>query len=1374
MPTYGKHPRECHTEPCHPHIAWLRAWFAVTAVLVVTPRFTTAETWPTYRHDASRRAVTSERFEAPLSLRWTFVSSHGPKPAWPLPGEERPRMHSDNALHVAATDGYVYFGSSTTNEIYAIRTASGEMAWRFFTEGPVRFSPTVADGCVYVGSDDGYVYCLDGTDGSLTWKFRLGPSDEKVIGNGRMISLWPVRTSVLVDRDVVYCGAGVFPYEGIYLYALDAKKGTVVWRNDTIGDRAHELSFGGITPHGYLLASEDLLYVPAGRAMPAAFSRKNGEFQFWSSPGGKQGGSWTLLDGDQLIAGVDHSGTPKKVVYNAKSGGIEGEFTWYPGLDMVIDGNRAYILTVEGLYAIDRNTYDRALKEVKASTAKRKTLAKELADLRKKSKNADPGEGETIKKRIKEIVDITGRRLAKEKHLRETSYVWHLAEEELHTVILAGDTLFAGGQGRVVGVDTRQGRRVWESDVAGHAVGLAAAEGHLLVSTDQGRIDCYSENVPKGAPREICVREASNPFAAHPHHSSARETARKIVEQSKITRGYGLVLDCHTGCLAYELCRQTDLRIIALQSDPQKLQTVRDKFRSLGLLGERVIVEAWSLESLPSYFANVILSEEGLRSEKALEQSDTLYRLLRPSGGTLISALHPGAPGPSCQMLRRPPLEGSGNWTQQYGNPQNTACSLDEIAKAPLGVLWFGEPGPLSMVERHAKAQSPLAMDGRLFIQGEEVLMAIDAYNGTLLWRREIPGAVRARVDVDGGNLALDASGLYVTVFDKCLRLDPATGQTNRTYTLPAADGKSHRWGSVTVEEGVLLGVRAEPLKQPYAAELHALHADPNDATLWAYKRANAKWYPMADYPLWENYFAEKGSVTKRMMSGDRVFALDTETGKLLWAHAGTQIGNLTVSLGNGKVFLAEGAVSEPQRLAVLSERPRLVAEGTYVETETMKEADSYVPSDVRIAMALDIKTGKKLWERTVDFTGCCGDAMGSAYSNDVLLFFGCVGNHDAWRWRENQLVFRRIVAMSATSGAVLWSRPLNYRTRPVVIKDRIIIEPRACDLRTGEILMRVDPITGQQTPWEFLRPGHTCAASSASAHTLLYRSHSTALYDLERDAGVAIFGGIRPGCWINMIPASGLVLVPEASVGCTCSFPLRCSYALAHKPQRAQPWTVFINHTELDEKGRVVPQGYGKPVQHLALNFGAPADMKDDEGLLWLAYPNPKTVYSSNHFTHYGLKFSLQEKVLDDMGFYCHDFKRDTIRGTDRPWLFTSGCLGLLRCEIPLQEESRGDGASRYTVRLGFLEGTNPRAFDIKLQGRTVGTTTTAMNRDDRGTDKSGKSGKSDRPQFREFRNIPVDRNLIIELIPQSQVPTQDQAPLLNCVEIIRHKPKV
>ncbi|MHC4677477.1 MAG: outer membrane protein assembly factor BamB family protein [Planctomycetota bacterium] len=245
-----------------------------------------ADDWPTYRSDPARSAITSQTVGPRLFLQWTYTPVHAPKPAWPMPSEELPRMHNDNAYHVVMADNCAVFGSCTTNKVTSIDVATGQIRWTFFTEGPVRFAPALYDGKVYVGSDDGYVYCIDGQDGSLEWQYRAGPSEEKIIGNGRMISLWPVRTGVLVDDGVVYFAAGVFPYEGLYICALRAGDGSVLWKNDTLGDRAHELEFGGISPHGYLVASRQILYVPSGRSMPAAFDRKTGKFLYCASPGG--------------------------------------------------------------------------------------------------------------------------------------------------------------------------------------------------------------------------------------------------------------------------------------------------------------------------------------------------------------------------------------------------------------------------------------------------------------------------------------------------------------------------------------------------------------------------------------------------------------------------------------------------------------------------------------------------------------------------------------------------------------------------------------------------------------------------------------------------------------------------------------------------------------------------------------------------------------------------------------------------------------------------------------------------------------------------------------------------------------------------------
>ena len=750
-----------------------------------------AADWPTYRCDIARSGVTSEGLRHGLSLQWTYRPLQAPRPAWPAPSEELPRMHSDNAYHVAVAQGLVYFGSSMDDRVLAVDAATGDVRWSFFAEGPVRFAPTVCAGRVYFGSDDGHVYCLDAADGRLIWQRRAGPSDEKVIGNGRMISLWPVRTSVLVDDGVVHFAAGVFPYEGLYIYALNAEDGSVVWVNDTIGDRAHELEYGGLSPHGYLVASAKILYVPSGRAMPAAFDRATGKFLFYASPGAKRGGTWALLDDNRLIAGVEYSGTPNKVIYDATSGARqEDAFAWFAGTDMAVTAGTVYLVNEDGVYAVDRAAYTSAVAEAKTLDAERRTLENQLDELKKKQAAAGQQPGnEDLTRQIEEQTQKLKQVVAKRAQLKDSAYSWRYSGKQFTAVIRAGDLVLAGGAGAVVALDAASGKEVWRHDVDGLAAGLAVAGGRLVVSTDTGYVYCFGEGAVATA-KTFGDNRAENPYPDDELTGSYAAAARTIVEATGAEKGYGLVLDCGEGRLAYELAGQTKLQIVGLERDPGKLAVACSRLQDAGLWGSRVVVEPWDVKVLPDYFANLIVSDGMLRSGQTAASREERNRVLRPWGGTEYLSFHESGQVVWKQSSRGP-LEGAGSWTNQFADPHNTSCSRDELVHGPLGILWFGEPGPQGMVERHAAVQAPVAMAGRLFIQGENNIRAVDSFNGTLLWQRDIPGAVRVLVKADAGNLVLTDTGLYVAALDKCYRLDPATGQTVRVYEMPASAGRT-------------------------------------------------------------------------------------------------------------------------------------------------------------------------------------------------------------------------------------------------------------------------------------------------------------------------------------------------------------------------------------------------------------------------------------------------------------------------------------------------------------------------------------------------------------------------------------------------------
>ena len=56
--------------------------------------------------------------------------------------------------------------------------ATGEQEWAFETGGELSSSPTVAEGTVFVGSDDDYLYAVDAATGEQEWAFETGADVE--------------------------------------------------------------------------------------------------------------------------------------------------------------------------------------------------------------------------------------------------------------------------------------------------------------------------------------------------------------------------------------------------------------------------------------------------------------------------------------------------------------------------------------------------------------------------------------------------------------------------------------------------------------------------------------------------------------------------------------------------------------------------------------------------------------------------------------------------------------------------------------------------------------------------------------------------------------------------------------------------------------------------------------------------------------------------------------------------------------------------------------------------------------------------------------------------------------------------------------------
>ena len=758
--------------------------------------------WPTYMHDSARSGTTTAAIDLPLEEQWVYTAPAAPQPAWTDPQavtvdsfRELPKVKVDDAFHVAVAGDAIYFGSSVDNKIYSLEAATGKLRWTFFTGGPVRLAPTVYQGRVYAGSDDGYVYCLNAADGRLTWKFRGAPSARRVLGGGKMISLWPIRTGVLVDGDIACFGAGIFPAERVYMYGVSAKDGSLIWKNDTLSelnagqaDRAVGKT-ADFSPQGYLLASGRRVFAPSGRGVPACFDRENGRMLYQIVTGwpgkGRMGFTYALLTGDLMFAGSQN----KLTTYKQETG--ESAFAWFPGRRMIVTPKVSYLLDGAGIRALDRIAYQQ-----------RKVKHK---DLPKRPTNWDKS---LIPPALADCIR------------------WTCKRQGLDAMIAAGGFLLAGGENEVVAIDRATGKELWTAKVDGRTRGLAVAGGRLVVSTDRGNIYYFASGPP---PAARAKKQVPNPYPADELTLLCERAAKEIVEQTGVKRGYCLVLDCGTGRLASELAKRTELMIYGIQPDENKVEQARRTLDAAGLYGTRVCVDQGEPGALPysDYFADLIVSEEAVVRGKLPASAKEAFRVLKPCGGVLLMGQPAGVKKGSRQLseetlsewiatasaketvesvhqagtwvkLVRGPLERSGSWTHQYGDPGNTGSSEDQLVKAPFGVLWYGEPGPGKAAPRHARSVAPLSIGGRVFKQGvkltktigktyspadgTELIICFDAYNGVMHWEREIPGACRIDMEHECGNLACTADSLFVAVGRKCLRLDAATGRTVAAY----------------------------------------------------------------------------------------------------------------------------------------------------------------------------------------------------------------------------------------------------------------------------------------------------------------------------------------------------------------------------------------------------------------------------------------------------------------------------------------------------------------------------------------------------------------------------------------------------------------
>jgi outer membrane protein assembly factor BamB len=394
--------------------------------------------WPTYRADVARSGQVQTQL--PKSLQQLWTTEAGSRLGAPI-------CVGDLAF-VPAVDQH---------QIVAINVSDGRKAWRFVAGARIDSPPSYDRGAIIFGSADGYVYRVAANTGKLIWRFRAAPEPRQIAAFGQLESAWPVHGSVLVVNEpstlsaepVVYFSAGRSSHldGGLWMFALDAGSGKVLHSEILTGpsytvenvEQNFNLPMGTLPD---IMCKEDDSLFMRGIKFDAQLARTRGKPRLQI-----RGGFLDDAYFKRMPWSLDRSGHARLIVYDDEQAYCLRMFDSLQGLDPSVyftPGADGYLL-----FASDRD----------------------------KGRHA-----------WKQRVPIRGRAMAVTTDQLCVAGPPDVVDQE--------DPLaaFEGRKGGVLRVlDKKSGQLEKEFTLSAPPVfnGIAAANGHLLLTLEDGRVVCF-------------------------------------------------------------------------------------------------------------------------------------------------------------------------------------------------------------------------------------------------------------------------------------------------------------------------------------------------------------------------------------------------------------------------------------------------------------------------------------------------------------------------------------------------------------------------------------------------------------------------------------------------------------------------------------------------------------------------------------------------------------------------------------------------------------------------------------------------------------------------------------------------------------------
>jgi outer membrane protein assembly factor BamB len=619
---------------------------------------------------------------------------------------------------------------------------------------------------------------------------------------------------------------------------------------------------------------------------------------------------------------------------------------------------------------------------------------------------------------------------------------------------------------------------------------------------------------------KICVC-----FLAFACTATAQEQqARRILDAAGVKGGLMVHLGCGDGKLTAALHTSDRLLVCGLDADANNVAAARKYIDSLGLYG-KVTAEQYDGKDLPygDNMVNLIVVDAG-----AAPSPGEIERVLVPKGKLVVrSGLtleckgleRVGEFGGWTQYVKPWPAD-IDQWTHFLHDASGNAVSKDKRVRNPRHTQWHAEPRFARDHDSLASLSAMTSSDGRLFYIYDEgtvsiihrpphwKLIARDAFNGKLLWKRDIPTWMTHLYNFRAGpaqiprRLVSVGERVYTTLgWDApVVKLDAATGRTLHTYA--GTKGAEE----IVFHNGTLLVATGNTDR----------HIKYSDRCIGYWQRVDT------DVP------------TPRIA----IIACDAASGRQLWKIDGGDIGHLMplslCALGKGVFYLDDkqlhclDAATGKQRWASPFQPP---AEGIYMRDyapTVVAYRDVVLVLTWKSLVAYAIDNGRRLWKQK--------GAIGFASPGDLFAI-----GQDIWTFP-----MLKGVVMPPRSDLIN-----NGQTADGIHRSQYWLTiPRSDFINNGQTGVGIDIHSGkivEEMPFQRTQHHHRCYRDKATEDYFLI-GHSGIQVVNRRTKQSVTHRWVRGECGYGIMPANGYIYVPPD--GCQCYFDAKINgfFALSDK----------------------------------------------------------------------------------------------------------------------------------------------------------------------------------------------------------------------------------